>query len=76
MNIIRPIAGLMINDWSAKEASILCGYFVGLELHNNYGKTLFYASFKFARNSSWSSKINDEIKIFGKAFLKFILFRF
>lgn len=52
MNIIRPIAGLMINDWSAKEASILGGYFVGLELHNNYGKTLFYASFNYARNSS------------------------
>lgn len=75
MNIIWLIVGFMINDWSVKEVSILGGYFVGLELYNNYGKILFYVFFKFVRNLSWFLKINNEIKI-GKVFLKFILFRF
>lgn len=52
MNIIWLIVGFMINDWSVKEFSILGGYFVGLELYNNYGKILFYVFFNYVRNLS------------------------
>lgn len=51
-DIIWLIVGFMINDWSVKEFSILGGYFVGLELYNNYGKILFYVFFNYVRNLS------------------------